>query len=406
VALTELEALNAVCKNKDIHAIIAEDSELFGAYADVFESIRDYYNKFKQVPDFAVIQERFDDVEIVETNAPTPYYVDRLKQEFLSSRMQAIMLKASKAMQDDSPARVLEQLQTAFSRLTRYATSSQDLNIVDAEAAQEYFDRLRKIADEHGGVPGISTGFDSIDSAYTTGMAPGHFVILMGYTSRGKSMFADVLAIKAWEQQRKPMIISLEMSPAEQRERIYPIMSSGLFKINDLSRGDISIDDFRQWSGKRFEGQSDFIIVSNAGMQSVTPNLIQAKIDIHRPDIVFLDYMQLMMDNAKTQPMTPRMLNLSRELKLLATSNDIPVVAITAVTDQDGDKRDAPPMLSQIAWSSGIEYDANMALAVHRHDNTNLVEIVGRKNRNGSLFDFTFEVDFNAGIWREKFDVS
>ena len=405
MAATELEVLNAVCANKDIHAVISEEPELFGAYQDVFESLRSYYYKFKQVPEFDILREKHDDVETVKITSPTLYYVDKLKQEFLESRLQAVMLKASKRMQTDTPQRVLDELQTEFSRLGRYATSARDLNIVDAEEAQNYFDKLRQRSEEHGGVPGISTGFASIDSAYTTGMAPGHFVVVMGYTSRGKSMFADLLAVKAWDQGYRPMIISLEMSPEEQRERIYPIMSSGLFKINDLSRGDISSDDFRQWSGKKFAGQNEFIIVSNQGMQSVTPNLIQAKIDIHKPDIVFLDYMQLMMDNAKTQPMTPRMLNLSRELKLLATSNNIPVVAITAVTDEENDKRDAPPVLSQIAWSSGIEYDANMALAIHRYDHTNLVEVACRKNRNGSLFDFSFDVDFNAGIWTEKFDV-
>ena len=126
---------------------------------------------------------------------------------------------------------------------------------------------------------------------------------------------------------------------------------------------------------------------------------------MHRPDIVIVDYLQLMKDNAKTQAMTPRMLNLSRELKMLATANNIPVVGLTAVTDEDGDKRDGPPVLSQISWSSGIEYDANLAIAIHRMDDSNLVEAVGRKNRHGDLFDFYFDVDFNAGIWTEQYDM-
>jgi replicative DNA helicase len=216
-------------------------------------------------------------------------------------------------------------------------------------------------------------------------------------------MWADLLAAGAWSRGYKPMIISLEMSPEEQRERIYAMMSKGRFKISELSRGDIDLDDFRTWSGRTLADKHDFIIVSNTGVQTVTPNVIQAKIDTHKPDIVILDYMQLMMDNAKTQAMTPRMLNLSRELKLLAVSNDIPIVAITAVTDDEGDKRDAAPRLSQIAWSSGIEYDANLAIAIHRQDDTNVVEVIGRKNRNGSLFDFYFVVDFDAGVWEEKF---
>jgi len=201
------------------------------------------------------------------------------------------------------------------------------------------------------------------------------------------------------------MIVSLEMSPEEQMERLYAIMSSGLFKISDLSRGDISMDAFDGWSSKRLDKNAPFVVVSSEGITEVTPNVVQAKIDTHHPDVVILDYLQLMKDNAKTQAMTPRMLNLSSEVKRLAMANNIAIISITAVTDEDGDKRDAPPVLSQISWSSGIEYDANLAIAVHRHTGTNIVEVVGRKNRHGDLFDFGFEVDFDAGIWTEKHDL-
>jgi replicative DNA helicase len=216
-------------------------------------------------------------------------------------------------------------------------------------------------------------------------------------------MFADVLAAKVHEQGYKPMIVSLEMSPEEQMERLYAIMSSGMFKISDLSRGDISMDDFDTFSKKKLDKAAPFVVVSSEGISEVTPNVVQAKIDTHRPDLVILDYLQLMKDNAKTQQMTPRMLNLSSEVKRLAMSNGIPIVSITAVTDEDGDKRDSPPVLSQISWSSGIEYDANLAIAIHRHDESDLVEVVCRKSRHGDMFDFYFDVDFNAGIWQEKF---
>jgi replicative DNA helicase len=201
------------------------------------------------------------------------------------------------------------------------------------------------------------------------------------------------------------MIVSLEMSPEEQAQRAYAMMSSGLFTISDLSRGDINIDDFDQWSSKKLTGSSPFVVVSNEGSADVTPNVIQAKIDIHKPDFVILDYLQLMNDNAKTGSMTPRMLNLSREIKLMAVANNIPILSITAVTDEDGDKRDSPPVLSQVAWSKGIEYDANLVLSIHRHTDSNLVEVAARKNRHGDLCDFYFDVDFNRGIWEEKFDL-
>lgn len=404
MATAAVEVLSAVAKNKDIHVIMGEDAELFGAYGDVLEFVKDYYLKYKAVPETGLLEKQFRDFEISETTAPSKFYLEKLKNEFVKAKMEEIMMGAANALETKAAADILDKLSTRLAKLGKYTNGARDIDITNADWAAEHFQALRDKADANG-TPGISTGMKSIDSAYPTGMAGGHSIVIMGYTGRAKSMWSALLAVKAWEQGYKPMVVSLEMSPEEYMERVYAMMSGGLFKISDMSRGDIQMDDFRTWSKRAFNKAAPFVVVSNEGVSDVTPNVVQAKIDTHRPDVVILDYLQLMNDNAKTQAMTPRMLNLSREVKLLALSNNIPIVSITAVTDEDGDKRDSPPVLSQVAWSKGIEYDANLAIAVHRHDDSNLVEVVGRKNRHGELFDFYFDVDFNAGRWEEKFQL-
>lgn len=404
MATKEAEVISAVCKNKDAHAILSQDAELFGAYGDAFEFIKDYYLKYKQVPDTGLLEQKFGDLGLPETTAPTAYYVEELRTNFLDAKMRSINLVFANSLENGSAKPVvLEKALAELSKLTKYTMSGKDLNITDLDAAEEHYEAIRAVADANGGTPGIATGFKAIDSSYTTGMAAGHFIVCMGYTGRAKTWFSELLAMKAWEQGYKPMIMSLEMTPGEQMERIHGLMGSGMFKMSDLARGDVNMDDFRTWGKKKFRDSSGFIVPSMDGIPELTPNHIQAKIDTHRPDIVIVDYLQLMKDNAKTQAMTPRMLNLSRELKMLATANAIPVIAITAVTDEDGDKRDGAPVLSQISWSSGIEYDANLAMAIHRLDDSNLVDVVCRKNRHGDMFKFTFDVDFNAGIWKEEY---
>lgn len=400
------KTLAAVCQNKDVHHIIGEDEKLFGkAYLPVYKFITDYQVRHKAVPSLDLVNEKFPDAELEPVDGTTAYYMTQLKHDFIRLNIEVVKDKIDEAFAVGTPSpQVLEKAQVALAKLGRYTNAVRDLDITDAEQAEEYFERLRNKAEANDGSPGIATGFKSIDSCYPTGLAGGHSVIVMGYTARGKSMFADQLAANIWEQNYKVMIVSLEMSPEEQRERLYPMMSKGLFRISDMSRGDINMDDFRTFSKNKLDESSNLIVVSNQGSTDVTPNHLQAKFDIHRPDVVILDYMQLFMDNAKTAAMTPRMLNLSREIKLFAVSNDVPVVSITAVTDEDGDKRDAPPQLKQVAWSRGIEYDANLALAVHALDGTDMVEVVGRKNRHGGLFDFYFDVDWDRGVWEEKFD--
>ncbi len=403
MATSEENVISAICKNKDFHVVIGEPTELFGSHADVFEWMREYYLKHKAVPDASLITQRFKRIDLPETTAPSAFYLSELKNHVIATKMQDIMFKAADAMKVHAPTAVLEKLQTEFAKLGKFSSTAKDIDITNGDWAKDHFEKLRERAEGNEGTPGISTGIKSIDSAYPTGLSAGHSLVFMGYTGRGKSMFADWLACRIHAQGYKPMIVSLEMSPEEQMERLYAIMSSGMFKISELSRGDIAMDDFDTFRKKKLDKSAPFVVVSSEGISDVTPNVIQAKIDIHRPDVVILDYLQLMSDNSKTQAMTPRMLNLSREIKMLAMSNGIPIISITAVTDEDSKDRSQPPVLSQVSWSKGIEYDANMAIAIHRHDDSDVVEIVCRKNRHGGMFNFYFDVDFDAGIWNEKF---
>ena len=405
MASKEAACLAAVIKNKDIHVILGENEELFGGYADIFTFIKEYYLRHKSIPEVSLIEGNFGTVDFPETTGASAYYLEALRDEYVGNRMESIMMKSADAKNNGltAPER-LNKMLTALSKLGQYTANVRDLSLIDGESAAEYFEKIKMLADSSDGTPGIATGFDAIDSAYPTGMAPGHSIVLMGYTGTGKSMWSGLLGVNAWVQGYKVMVISLEMTPEEYRERIYAMMSKGMFKMSAMSRGEVDPDDFRTWSKKAFEGASDFIVVSNEGNSEVTPNTIQAKIDTHKPDLIILDYLQLMSDNGKSQTMTPRMLNLSREIKLLAVNNAVAIVSISAVTDEENDKRDAPPRLGQTAWSKGIEYDAHLVIAVHRHADTDIVEIAGRKNRHGPLFSVFFAVDFDAGIWTERFD--
>jgi replicative DNA helicase len=398
------QVISAVCENKDIHVIMAEKPEIFGAYGDVYEFIHDYYMKHKAIPEKEFVVQQFPDIDLPPVKGATAFHLESLKREYVEARFERTMLGASKDTETPIEEKI-SRLLTRLSELQQYQATARDVNLKDIDAATDYFAEKRKQAELNGGTPGISMGFDTIDSAYTTGMAGGHAITMMGYSGKGKSMLAALIGVNAWIQGKKVMVISLEMEPEEYAARAYAMMGHGRFSIRKLENGDVDPDDFRTWANKSLLESPDFIVVSNEGASDVTPNTIQAKIDEHRPDLVILDYLQLMSDNAHTGDMTKRMLNLSRQIKLLAVRNAIPVISITAVTDEDNDKRDAPPLVSQVAWSKGIEYDSNLIIAVHRHGDTDIVEVVCRKNRHGDMFSMFFKVDFDAGIWEEKFDL-
>ena len=403
---TEATLISAVCKNKDISTLLADNvDELFTSHKDIWEGLKSYYYKFKAVPEAGILLEKFKDFEI-DTNvkAETGYYLDKLKNEYLSNRLKNIILKSGSMLKEDAASRVLSEMQAQLASLSKFTSNVRDLDVTDADNAIKHFEATKVRSAEMGGSPGIKTGFEAIDLAYPTGMAPGHLIVAIGWPGRGKTWFTSYLACKAWEQGFKPMIVSLEMSPENMRDRIYTMLGSGLFRASDLATGDINLDDFKSWSNKKFENKNGFVLVSNEGMAEVTPATIQGKIDQHKPDLVILDYHQLFSDNKKSQGATERNMNISREFKMLAMTNNIPVIDITAATMDDVSDQDNPPMLSQVAWSKAIEYDADMAIAIHKYTGTQMVEVVSRKNRHGQEFGMYLDWDINRGIVKEIYE--
>lgn len=402
---SESALISAVCENKDINTAITEvDDHMFVSHADVWKGLKSYYHKYQAVPDVSILQERFTNFEPEQVTGPTKYYVDRLRESYLSDGIRNMVLDATKAMNSNAPQNVLMQIQKSAANLARSAHVVRDLDVTDVESAQEHYERLAERTNELGGTPGIMTGFKAMDISYPTGFAPGHLAVMLGYSGKGKTWLANYFAIRAWERGFRPMIVSAEMTPEAMRDRTYAMMGSGIFNMADLQRGSIDIDDFRTWANKNLEKTPDFIIVSNDGANEITPTTVQNKFDEHKPDLIIVDYMQLMGDGKKSSGETERVANVSYALKQLAVRNNVPVLAISAVTMNDINDTDSPPTLEQVRYSKSIQYDADLALAVHRYNDTNIIEVVCRKNRHGEEFAFFLEVDLARGIIKESFD--
>jgi len=402
---TESAVITAICTNKDIATVLAENiDEVFTSHRDVWEGLKSYYLKFKAVPDVSVLTDKFKDFEPASVKGETAYYLNELKNEYLASRVRNLLLSSGASLKTEASSRVIQRMQAELNTLGKLTANVRDVDLTDFKLAEQHFEAVKNRSDAMGGSPGIMTGFKAIDYAYPTGMAPGHLIVMIGWPGRGKTWFSSYLACKAWEQGFKPMIISLEMTPENMRDRIYTMMGSGLFKASDFSRGNIDIEQFDDWGTKKFANKNQFILVSNEGTGQVTPNTVQAKIDQHKPDIVILDYHQLFNDSSGAKSEVERNRNISRDFKLLAVRNNIPIIDITAATMDDVSDQDAPPLLSQVAWSKAIEYDADMAIAVHKQPDSNVMEIISRKNRHGTEFGFYLDWDLNRGVITELYD--
>jgi replicative DNA helicase len=179
-------------------------------------------------------------------------------------------------------------------------------------------------------------------------------------------------------------------------------MAEGRFSHRKMSAGEVDIEEFERWGSTYLKNMPSFQIVSNDGLGEVTPAVLRGKIDQYSPDIVFVDYIQLMQANNPTDNETVKIKNISRELKILAISAQVPIIAIASATPDDATNMNTVPQLGQVAWSKQLAYDADFVLALGRQPSSDILEVCFRKNRHGYLGDFLVQVDFDKGRFTYK----
>jgi replicative DNA helicase len=401
--LEEVEVISSVCKNKDIHVLFDNNAdELIKDCSDVWLFIKDYYDQTREVPDASLITTRFRDFDAVESG-PTVYHMDKLRQAYLDESIRLSLRKTAQMVNENETTRALQELSKDVAKMARIGSKVRDIDVTDVDNALAYFEKTRKSA-ENGEV-GIKTDITSFDVCLPMGIAKGQLGILLAYPAIGKSWLALYFAVQAWKHGYKPMVISLEMTEYEVRNRIFTIIGDGFFSHRALSAGRVDDNEFKLWADKTLNNKQPFKIISNDTGAEMTPNLIASKIDQYQPDIVIVDYLQLMIDNAGTsQNETVKIKNLSRELKLLAISQQTPILAIASATPDDSTDLESVPQLGQVAWSRQIAYDADWVLSMGRKANSDILEAAFRKNRHGYMGDFYLEIDFDKGTFKEILD--
>ena len=398
---TEARLISAVLKDKQVHVLLqANVDNLLRTHGDIWEFVRNYSESNGAVPPLSLVVEKFRDFTPVEGIGATKHHLEELQTEYLNDSLKDILRATATDVQSGNGGQALENLITKTSELKKNTSSIRDIDVTDIDSAVAYYEQVQ--AKQAAGSVGIKTGLPGFDNYLPAGIMPGQLGVFLAYPGIGKSWLSLYFAVQAWKQGRSPLIISLEMSETEVRNRVFAIMGEGLWSHRKLSSGEIEIDDLKRWHKSQLEGKPEFHIISNDNGGEITPSVLRGKIDQYKPDFVIVDYLQLMSPNQKSENETVRMKNLSRELKLMAIGEEVPIIAISSATPDDVTKLDTVPTLGQTAWSRQIAYDADWVMALGRGTNSDIIECVFRKNRNGFMGEFLVQADFDRGIYRYK----
>jgi replicative DNA helicase len=398
---TEAKLISAVLEDKQVHVLLQANIDgLLKTHNDIWDFIRNYTEHNSSVPPKSLVIEKFRDFHLVDGVGATKHHLEELQLEYLNDSLKDIIRSAAADVQGGNGSKALESLISQTSELKKNTAAIRDIDVTDLESALAYFENVRK--QKEAGLAGIKTGLPGFDNYLPAGIMPGQLGVFLAYPGIGKSWLSLYFAVQAWKQGKSPLVISLEMSETEVRNRVFTIMGEGLWSHRKMSSGDVELDTLKMWHKNHLEGKPEFHIISNDTGGDITPSVLRGKIDQYKPDFVIVDYLQLMSPNQKSENETVRMKNLSRELKLMAISEAVPIMAISSATPDDVTKLDTVPTLGQTAWSRQIAYDADWVMALGRATNSDIIECVFRKNRNGFMGEFLVQADFDRGIYKYK----
>ena len=237
------------------------------------------------------------------------------------------------------------------------------------------------------------TGFTELDDL-TGGLKGGQMVIVAARPGLGKSTIAtDFMRHASITNGIPTLMFSLEMSKEEITERIISA-ESGVYTQN-LKKGCMSDSDWGR-AAKAVErlDNAPLYIADSPELTMVDiaakARLMQAQ---HGVKMIVVDYLQLLTSGKKSESRQQEVSDFSRQLKLLAKSLDVPIIAVAQLNrgvEMRGE--DALPKASDLRESGSLEQDADIILLIHRPDAQNCdharageADLIVAKHRGGNV---------------------
>lgn len=340
--------------------------------------------------------------KILPADEPLSWYVEQLHNRHKYDLMSGIVSEAADALHDDDIQDALRILLSGASDLSAAVGKLTDTDIT--QHGLERIEMYAAWAESPDALRGISFGFDSVD--YTSrGAQPGNFIVFAGPAGAGKTTMLLKSALHMHEMMAKILFISFEM-PYEEIAARYDAMRSGV-SHHRLLRGLMRAKDQKRLRSKAIRDQDNESFILSEDIDSTTTvSGIRAKIQEHKPDVVIVDGMYMMIDEeGEPSGSSQALTNISRGFKRLALGELVPVIGSTQALESKMSK--GRMSLNSIGYTSAFQQDASVVLGVSKEVDRNGIVIPGSillqtlKSRNGPPVSSKILVDWDEMTFEE-----
>ncbi|WJE15722.1 replicative DNA helicase [Halobacillus sp. ACCC02827] len=282
------------------------------------------------------------------------------------------------------------------------------LDCTDKQIEETLLEIVREMDEAEKGKTGYGTGNELLDIK-TGGIQPGDLVILAARPSMGKTAYALHLAANHCEGGGSVQIFSLEMA-------VKPLLQR-------MISADASVNG-RKWRSRMFSDSDYEGVVESVGRISEWELDIhthastyedihahtRAYLRRHKPPrpMIIIDYLQLMSTNDRHERRDLEIGHITRSLKKMAVKYNIPIILLSQLSRQVDQRREKPPLLSDLRESGNIEQDADMITFLYQSQDPqdeahkDKIHLHIGKHRNGPVGDIPMYFRKEFGRFEER----
>jgi len=266
--------------------------------------------------------------------------------------------------------------------------STRDLQPIQ-EIVPRYYDYIENLYEHRGELMGVPSGFRNLDRILG-GFQRSDLLFLAARPGVGKTSLMLTFALRAAEKRKVVALFSLEMSAEQLVQRLVSQISG--IDAQRLRLGQLKDEEWPAFA--EAIGHLSELPIYIDDTPSIT--VLQLRTKCRRLaserglDIIFLDYLQLMDSDTRSDNRVQEVSYISRSLKGLAREIDVPLMTASQLSRAVEQRQDKHPVLSDLRDSGSLEQDADIVMFIYRdelyNENTespNIADLMIAKHRSG-----------------------
>lgn len=216
---------------------------------------------------------------------------------------------------------------------------------------------------------GYYTGMTRFDMA-TAGLHPEELTTIGARPGVGKTILGMQWGLQIARNGKKILYTSLEMSVTQLCERI--LSSNTNIDGHRLRIGNIRDDEWQEITRASQVYSLDKFLIDKTSRNIQN---IRAKIIKYKPELVIIDYLQLLQPASREQSREREVAVITRDLKLMALEFKIPIVILSQLNRNAEGKR---PTMGDLRESGAIEQDSDNIVFIHEPTKSDIEGMIGK----------------------------